>query len=178
MKCWTGRNRGPRKVHWGLRLQTPAEMRQTLAKGAGKFYPRKLSAWRRCTRQPSLAGFLWQGHQTLPICPANFTVGCAEKMCLCSHTDIMNCCGISRAVVTLLVINACVRKHLGGACWIVREIHWVRMSWSVRRRKSKRVLLWYVIVSIRLQRTWSPMKLVSLTFSCQFWQKCLASWTR
>ena len=31
--------------------------------------------------------------------------------------DIMNYCSISKAVVTLPVISARVRKHLGGACW-------------------------------------------------------------
>ena len=29
-------------------------------------------------------------------------------MCLCSHMGIMNCCGISKAVVTLPVISSCV----------------------------------------------------------------------
>ena len=75
-------------------------------------------------------------------------------MCLCSHMDIMKCCGIFRAVVTLPVFSACVWKHLGGASWICTEIHWVRMmrmSWSVRGKILGGVLLWYVIGSIRLQ---------------------------
>ena len=46
-----------------------------------------------------------------------------------------------QAVVTLPVISACVWKHLGGACWISKEIHCVRMSWSVRGRRFERVLL-------------------------------------
>ena len=174
MKCWTGWRRGHGKVHRGLRRRTPAEMRQTPAKGAGNSCPRKLSAWRRCSRQRSLRGSLWEGQQTLPICRAISTVGCTGRMCLCSHMDIMKCCGIYGAVVILLLISACVYKHLGGACWISTESHWVRMRWSVRGRRSEQVLLKYVIVSIRLQRTWLLTKLVSLTLSCQFWRKCPA----
>ena len=52
--------------------------------------------------------------------------------------DIMKCCGISKAVVTLPVSSACVWKHLGGACWISTDIHKVRMSWSVREREEIR----------------------------------------
>ena len=43
-------------------------------------------------------------------------------MCLCSHMDIMKCCGISKAGVTLPVISACVWKNLGGACGISADI--------------------------------------------------------
>ena len=151
-------------------------MRRTLAKGAGKFCPRRLSEWRKCTRQLSLAGSSWHNHQTLPTWRAIFTVGFAGRFSLCSHIDIMKCWGVSKAVINLPVINACVWKHLGGACWISTEIHQMRMSWSVRGKKLEGVLLWYVIVSIPLQRTWSPKKLVSLILSCQFWQRCLAWW--
>ena len=155
-----------------------AEIRQTLAKGAGKSCPRRLSALRKCTRQPNSAGSSWQNQQTLPICQAIYTVGYAERTSPCSHMGILKCCGISTAVVTSPVISACVWKQLDGACWISTEILWVRMSWIGRRGRSRRVHLWYVTVSIRLRRTWSPLKLMLLTLSCRFWQTCLAWWMR
>ena len=129
-------------------------MRQTLANGTGKFCRKKLSAWWKCTHQPGLAGSSWHDHQTLPICQAIFTVGCAGRMSLCSHMDTMRSGGISKAVVTLPVISACVWKHLNDACWISAEILCVKMNWSGRWRKSRRVPLWCLIVSIRLRRTW------------------------
>ena len=55
--------------------------------------------------------------------PSYFTVGCAGRMSLCSHKDIINCCCISKAVVILPVTSVCVWKHLAGACWISTEIH-------------------------------------------------------
>ena len=153
-------------------------MRQTPAKGAGNFCPRKLSAWKRCTGQLSMAIFSWQDHQTLPICQAIFTVGCDEKMSLCSHTGIMKCCGISKAIVILPVINACVLKHLGGACLFSTEILWARMSGSDWGGNSRRVPLWCVTLTIHLQKIWSLMGLVLLTHSCQFSQRCLLWWMR
>ena len=85
MKCWTGWNRDHRKVYRRLRRRTPAEMRQMLAKGAGRYCPRKLSEWKRCTRQRSLAGSSWQDHQMLPICQATFIAGYADE-CVRAHT--------------------------------------------------------------------------------------------
>ena len=122
MKCWTGWNRDRRKVHRGLRRQTPAETRLMLARGAGRSCLWKLSGWKRFTRQRSLAGSLWQCLYMPPICPATFIVSCAEWMCPCSHMGTMKCCGIFRDVVTLPVTSTYVWKHLGGACWISREI--------------------------------------------------------
>ena len=165
---------GPSQSPQRVERQNPVEMRQTPGKGATKFCLRKLSGWRSCRRQLSLEGSSWRDHQTLPICRAKFTIGCAGRKSPCSHMGIMNCCGISKGVVTLPVISSCVWKQLGGACWISEEIHCARISWSDRWRRSRRVPLWCVTVSIRLRRTWSGMKLVLLTRSCQFWQKCLA----
>ena len=54
---------------------------------------------------------------------SRFFAGCAGKLCLCSHMDIMKCCGISGAVITLPVITASVWKYLGGACWTSTEIY-------------------------------------------------------
>ena len=51
MRCRTVWSKSLRKVHRELKCQKPAEMSQTPAKGAGKFCPKKISAWRRCTRQ-------------------------------------------------------------------------------------------------------------------------------
>ena len=120
MGCWIAWNKSHCKVHKELRHRKPGEMKQTPVEGAGKFCPRKLSAWRRCTRQLSLASFSLLDHQTLRICPAIFTVGCAGRTSLYSHMGIMKCCGISKAVVTLPVIRACVCKTSG---WHVLDFH-------------------------------------------------------
>ena len=142
--------------------------------GAGKFCRIKPTGWKWFTRQRSSGGFLWRRRQIMPACPATFIASCAARMCPYSHMGTMKCCGIFRGVVTLPVTSVCVLRHLGGACWIFKEIHWPKMSWSGSGRKFRMVLLWYGTASIRLQRTWSVTKLVWSTLSCRSWRRCPA----
>ena len=101
---------------------------------------------------------------SLPVVP---------QECIRTHTWApWSVAAFSGASSYLSLTSVCVLRHLGGACWIFKEIHWPKMSWSGRERRFRRVLLWYGTASIRLQRTWSVTKLVWSTLSCRSWQRC------
>ena len=73
------------------------------------------------------------------------------------------------------------RLRLETLGWCVLDFHGNQLSQDElerQKRKSRRVPLWCVTVSIRLRRIWSLMGLVLLTRSYQFSQKCLAWWMR
>ena len=88
MKYWTGWSREHHRVRSDLRRQTPAEMRQMLAKGAGNFCRRNLSAWRWCMRQPSTG--LGRSFVTRPsdaaTMPDLFLPSDVPAECVCAHT--------------------------------------------------------------------------------------------
>ena len=86
------------------------------SKGHQKTLSKKTFHMKRVYAATELGSFFVSEPSDAANMPSQFTVECAGRMSLCSHMDIMKCCGLSNAVVTLPVISACFWKHLGGAC--------------------------------------------------------------
>ena len=70
-----------------------------------------------------LGRFFVTGPSDAANMPSHFYCRLCRKNVSVLTMGTMKCCGISRGVVTLLATSVCVLRHLGGACWIFKEIH-------------------------------------------------------